>query len=44
MSGSDPHMSLIELNLIGHLHRIVVLLLILISYFLGWYLLIFSNC
>jgi hypothetical protein len=33
-----------ELNLIGHLHRIVVYLLIMISYYLGWYLLILSNC
>jgi hypothetical protein len=28
-----------ELNLIGHLHRIVVYLLIVISHYLGWYLL-----
>jgi hypothetical protein len=34
MSGSDPHMSM-ELNLTGHLHRIVVLLLILIYYYSG---------
>jgi hypothetical protein len=33
-----------ELNLIDYLHRIVVYLLIVISHYLGWYLLILSNC
>jgi hypothetical protein len=35
MSGSDPHMSLMELNLTGHLHCIVGLLLILIYCYSG---------
>jgi hypothetical protein len=32
-----------ELNLICHLHGIVIYLLIMISHYLGWYLLILSK-
>jgi hypothetical protein len=38
------HDYLMELNLICHMHCIVGVIIIVISYLLGWYILILSNC
>jgi hypothetical protein len=46
MSGSNTHMiNLWNLNLICHLHRIgIILLLVLLIITMVWYLLTLSNC